>query len=227
MQPRWRNRLRAGALLVALAMGPAAAGEGPRADLQAYPLAAAVLARDTIDVHAEGTAPVPFAQALAMLDRPDLLDAVQAAYTGMLPAGERPEFEVQTTGPGRYHYVNRSNQRSDITELLRGATADGASVLAFHVSGQRFFGAFESVLRVEARSTADGLTRYKVDVYAYPVSTVPRFLARHLRLVERYFHGKTRDMIPLVTRICTELCAAEEPVGPAVTQNATPSGHVP
>jgi hypothetical protein len=45
-------------------------------------------------------------------------------------------------------------------------------------------------------------------VYAYPENNISRFFARHLRLAQRYFDGKTDEITGLTKRICRHICQA-------------------
>lgn len=186
------------------------------------PLAATILAERYIRVDGTGSVAVPCASARAVFAREDLLDQVQAEYARLLAPGEKPEFVVSQTAPGTYAYTNRKEETSVIRELLRGDAGDGERFeVIYHVNGQRFFGTFRSLIHVQIAPAGDADTTYRVVVYAYPESALPRFFARHLGLVERYFHGKTSDMEALATRICTRLFAADAtsaPPPPQLTQ---------
>ncbi len=52
--------------------------------------------------------------------------------------------------------------------------------------------------------------RYEIQVYAYPKTSVSRFFARHLRLVERYFEDKTDSLTALTVSICRGLLGGTE-----------------
>ena len=204
-------------------IGAGAAPAAPR--LETAPLvqhddaSAALLDRKYIHVEAEGGVEIVFADAMLAFMRENLLDDVQQAYAELLPEGEEPEFEIQQASAGRYFYENRKGEKSFITEVCRRVEPSGEMTLVFHVRGKRFFGTFESLVHIEVRAAAETPTAYRVAVYAYPHNGLSRFLARHLNLVERYFHSKTDAMVKLVTRIGHRLCAGGE--APAADETLT------
>lgn len=203
------RRVRIGLLGGLLTAGIVVAGEpvlpvaGEDARVQA------VLSRRYIPVEGAGAVAVRYEDALATFGRADLLDEVQAEYVRMLKPGEEPEFVVQCTGPGAYAYENAHGQRSEIHELHRGASGTNRFEVVYHVAGERFFGQFQSLIHVGIVPSGSDRTAYDVRVYAYPESALPRFFARHLGLVERYFKHKTRDMESMAARIVTRLCQPE------------------
>jgi hypothetical protein len=168
--------------------------------------AAEMLTRHVIPVQASGEMALSFPVAVRVLARGNLLDDVQAAYAELLPEGEVPEFEVRHAESNHYFYVNAKQQRSDVRELLRRYDGSHEIEAVYYVTGKRFFGYFESVTHVRVTRAEDDIVAYAVDVFAYPHNGVSRFLARHLRLVERYFNDKTDAMVSMVADICRYLC---------------------
>jgi hypothetical protein len=164
----------------------------------------------TIDVPVEGCVTGSLAKAFAVLRETNLLDQVQAAYAAQLPASERPEFVVQSTAPGRYHYVNKDGERCDIRELWRRTDTNSWIEVAFHVQGERRFGTFESLIYLTVSGTTAGPTgvlHYAAKVRAWPHQTWARLLLRYLPGVELYFRMKTAEMRGVITRVFTRLAA--------------------
>ncbi len=196
-------------VILAATMRTAGAQTLPVAD---DPRVAAVLQQRTINASGNGAVPIHYADIVSAFSREDLLDQVQAEYARMLKPGQKPEFVVQKTGPRTYAYKNRKHEHSEIHELFRGAAGTNRFEVEYYVSGERFFGKFQSVILVGVAPQDGAHSTYDVQVYAYPEAALPRFLARHLGLVERYFKSKTRDMERMATQICTRLC---QPAAPA------------
>ncbi len=182
--------------------------EIPAAD---HPYVASVLSQHYIPVDLAATVPVPFAVVTHLLEQEDILDLIQEEYARLLPPGESPEFVVQQAGPRRWSYVNRSNQRSVITELFRDIAPPGFAEALFHTKGRRFFGSFEALTHVRLYEKGDE-THYAVNVYAFPVSNTVRFFARHLGLVRRYFEEKTTELSSLTADIAGGILSRQDVV---------------
>ena len=172
-----------------------------------YPLAQAVLSNNCIVVAASGQVAVAWTAAQGMLGRRRLLDDVQRAYSASLPAGKKIGFTI-TAQPGTtniWHYINKDNEPSDITEIARFGPDAGCAELLFRVDGERFFGNFRLVLGVRAWPDGPGQTGYAADVWAYPENGTIRFFVRHLGLVERFFHKKLGEIEHIVRDVVLQL----------------------
>jgi hypothetical protein len=204
---RWQHRTLIGATAILLGSG----GIGWALDTDGLvgeqPLAREVLARRHIRVDGAGNVPIDYRNAVTTFANEGLLDAVQAEYARQLPPGEEPEFVVHETAPGTFAYANAKGETSTLRELYRGTSGTNQFAVVYHVQGRRFFGDFQSLIHIEIAPAAATSTVYQASVYAYPESAVPRFFARHLGLVDRYFRSKTADIEALATRICIRLCA--------------------
>lgn len=175
-----------------------------------------VLEQDYIPVRLDGKVRIPFGIVVYLFGQDDILMQVQEEYARQLPLGETPEFVVQQESDYRWSYVNRRNQHSVIQEVHRELGIDQAELL-YHTAGRRFFGDFEAVTHIMLHAMPDDTIRYEVKVYAYPKVALSRFLARHLRLIERYFNEKTDELTDLTVAICRGLIELHA---------ATPSPHV-
>lgn len=171
-----------------------------------------ILSNKCIRIEADGTAKAAFEDLLIVSGRPDLLSAVQRTYAEMLPEGEAPEFTVEEVAPGQYFYLNRKDQESHVTELLRAALPDGRLHAVYNVSGERFFGDFQAVVHVGiAKSGTPGEVDYFAEVYAWPENSFSRFLARGLTFaIEAFFDRKTKHMTGLILDICAKLVEEEK-----------------
>jgi hypothetical protein len=188
----------AGLLAVVIAVG----AELP-ADVRADPRARSVLDAHFIPCSSAGEVAVPLDDALAILKRGDLLAVLQGEYARQLPAGKSPEFVVEASASNAWRYVNRHGQRSEIVELARVPDPEARGVdVVLLVRGERFFGSFRALIHVRVFEGAGGVTRFESGVWAFPESSVPRFLARHLGLVHAYFRSKTAAVTELAVRIC-------------------------
>lgn len=172
------------------------------------PAEADLLARRTLCIRVDGVVTGSFDRASAVLGSPDLLERVQRAYAERLPAGQEPEFRVQSAGGGRYFYVNRQGERCDIRELRRELEVGRGFRAAFHVAGERWFGPFESLIYVTVEPVAEarpGQVRYVADVRVWPQGALVRTVLRCMPGVERYFRRKTAEMRTLISGIFVSL----------------------
>ncbi|QBG47211.1 hypothetical protein EGM51_07305 [Verrucomicrobia bacterium S94] len=163
-----------------------------------------------------GSVPVNFKAALQVLLDPAFMTNVQEAYNTMIDDDGKPEFSIQQTSSNTYFYVNRKNERTDITEVLRKQNSETEIDIVLYSAGRRSFGKFQSVIHIRVEQESESVTRYTAAVYAYPENAVSRFLVRHLGLVERYFRKKTRNLTAMITTITSGLCeeaVAEEKAG--------------
>ena len=172
-----------------------------------FPLAQTVLSNNCIAVAVSGQVAVAWASAKDMLGRRRLLDDVQRAYAASQPAGKKIGFTIKPQ-PGVtnvWHYINKDNEPSDITELARfGPDAERAEML-FRVDGERFFGNFQLVLALRAWPDGPGKTRYYADIWAYPENGVVRFFVRNLGLIERFFRKKTGEIDKIARDVILQL----------------------
>lgn len=163
-----------------------------------------------ICAEARGEVPVDFSLAFKVLLQPDLMTRVQATYASLLAENEAPEFTIQQVSSNTYFYVNRKDERTDITEIMRGKTAEDCFDIILYSTGERSFGSFEALTHVQVKADGKGRCRYTASVYAYPENAFSRFFARHLGLVERYFKKKTALLTSMITTIACDLCKKEE-----------------
>lgn len=167
-----------------------------------------ILSNNCIVVTANGRARADFVDLVAVNGRPDLLEAIQREYAAMLPDGEKPEFKVEETAPGRFFYLNRKNQESHVRELLRAVEPDGKLHAVYCVSGERFFGEFRALVHVVIEPAGPDEVRYAVEVQAWPHNRFSRMLARGLHIaIESFFRQKTGFMTGLVLDLCSRLVA--------------------
>lgn len=195
-------------VVVLLALAALARAEvAPRLVATNYPLTAAILSNNCIVVSATGQIAVAWSSAQGMLGRQRLLDDVQRAYAASLPAGKKANFTI-VARPGStnvWHYINKDNEPSDITEVARfGPEADCAELL-FRVEGERFFGNFQVVLALRAWPDGKGQTKYRADIWAYPMNGAVRFFVRQLGLIERFFRKRTGEIEQIARDVALQL----------------------
>lgn len=166
-----------------------------------------VISNHYIHVTGRGELAVAFTNAINLLEMDDVLSAVQEAYSDLLDEGEKPEFVIKQEEDGRYSFINKKKQFTEIHELLRGPGEDGAMRMVLYVEGERGFGHFKSLNYIRVRGIGDEgkRTEWEVDVFAFPENSVSRFFARNLGLVERFFRKKTKFISGLATDVCLHL----------------------
>ena len=169
-----------------------------------------LLSKKTIKVDVEGTLSVSYSNALTVVERPGLLREVQEAYADLLGEGETPEFTIHQTSTNTYYYVNKDDERTDISEVVRGPEKAGTFDLVYYSFGKRFFGRYEAVIHIRLMQGPNDELRYVCTVYAYPENGFSRFFARHLGLVERYFNDKTEHMDGIISSIAGTLCQSDK-----------------
>ena len=147
---------------------------------------------------------------MTVVERPGLLREVQEAYADLLGEGETPEFTIHQTSTNTYYYVNKDDERTDISEVVRGPEKAGTFDLVYYSFGKRFFGRYEAVIHIRLMQGPNDELRYVCTVYAYPENGFSRFFARHLGLVERYFNDKTEHMDGIISSIAGTLCQSDK-----------------
>ena len=167
--------------------------------------AAALLERKCIETDAAGLLPARFDEVTAYLNRPDLLERVQAAYRRAVSKAGTLHYPVVRNGPVSYYTISEKNRRTDLTVLYQGFTSGGMYELAYHACGKRFFGRYEVLIRIRIFDAAPAGTAYTVSVHAYPHNASFRFLARRLGSAERYFRRRTAMITRVSERICRDL----------------------
>lgn len=174
------------------------------------PLACQVLTNRYIYIHSTNTVHVDYGQIMSILHAEDLLTTVQDGYDAVLRPGEKKEWTIAKIGDGRYRFVNRKGETSEIFELYRSPADTNAFELAVLSQGRRFFGYYQALVHLRVTPDAAHHCAYSADIYAYPKNTVVRFVARNLNLIERFFNRKTDQIIEISTRVSLYLCSGAE-----------------
>jgi hypothetical protein len=167
-----------------------------------------LLSRNPIHLTGGGRVEIAFQDAVDILDREDLLTAIQLGYAALLPEGETPEFTVTKTGPGTYHYVNRKGQETSIEEVMTQTVPEKSVEVALYSEGTRFFGPYQSLCQIRVVPAGEGQVDYQVTVYARPDSAAVRLFAR-VTPVELYFRHKLNEMTGLVIAVCNQIKKTE------------------
>jgi hypothetical protein len=181
------------------------------ADYQEADTYRSVLDRHYIKAGGTGTVDVSFRDAVMLFEQENLLNDVQAAYAKMLTEGQTPEFTIQVDATNQWSYVNKSGQQSVIIELHRLIGAEDRASLVYYSAGERFFGKFRAVIVIDV-IPAEHASSYEVTVYAYPENSFSRFFARHLGVVDRFFHAKTLEITALAVGICEHMLVKKDDV---------------
>jgi len=168
----------------------------------------ALLGQKIIYAETGGMVPVNFRLAVSVLQHPEFLTRVQEAYEKTLPPGKGPEFIVQQSGTNAWFYINNKQERTDITEVASRSVGADTFDRVYYTQGCRFFGFYQALIHIRLTGTGSS-TDYTVAVYAYPENGFSRFFARHLNLVERYFHSKTDEISAIAVQVSTRLCNGE------------------
>ena len=191
-------------ILMLILLASAVFGRG----LESHAPTQELLSRNPIRLTGSGRAEISFVDAASILQRDDLLAAIQRSYAAVLPEGEAPEFTVTQTGPGAYHYTNRHGQETRIEEVLNETEAGERVEVAMYSEGDRFFGPYQSLCIVEVVPAGTNRVDYTVRVYARPESAAVRLFAR-ITPVELYFRHKLKEMTGLVIDVCTHMKQTE------------------
>ena len=211
--------MRACFLLIMLALSvPVLALELPEITaLVSDNLSLTLLKKEFIYAETEGTVPVSIHSAISVLQQPSFLTRVQEEYEKLLPSGKHPEFTIQQSATNTWFYINKKQERTDITEVAGRMNGADTFDRAYYTQGRRFFGFYQALIHIRLTGTGDS-TDYTVAVYAYPANNFSRFFARHLQLVEKYFSSKTGEISELAVRISIRLCNDE-----ALSQEQSPA----
>lgn len=161
-----------------------------------------------IYLEAAGKADMSMDMASGLLGRQDMLETIQQAYEDMLPEGASAEFTVRKESEGKYSYVNRHNQQTQIEEVAKTVVPDEKVLVALYSEGRRFFGAYQSLVQVEVKPAPEGGVSYAVCVYAYPESRMLRLVSK-VPGVKRFFKNKTAEMTELTLSICQKIYEQE------------------
>jgi hypothetical protein len=156
-----------------------------------------------------GVVAVAFEQVYHALMRSNVLEEVAAVYHQELPAGEKPALVVTPlAGPpaGRYA-VDWQTKRAQVRDVWRQTDTNSFFEGGYVMTGQRYFGAFETVLVVHVKRTPAGQAAFRADVLIYPHNGMVRFSVKHLLPVDAYFRKIMQELGAKIRHICTVLSA--------------------
>ncbi len=160
-----------------------------------------LMAKRIVRLHSTGRAAVTYHVATRLIQEEDVLVALQQAYASMLPEGESPEFTIKQTAQGKYAYVNRDDEKTELTEILR-EIQPGHVEMYIYSTGNRFFGSFEALTAIRVQPAGPNEIDWEVHVYAYPRNLLSRLVAR-TGVVNRFFRSKTDEITDIAVRIAT------------------------
>lgn len=133
---------------------------------------------------------VDFKTACRVLEKSNLLEAIQIEFIRSISQTGEVDFPVIETSPGVFYYINEKGKRSDITELYRKQTDEHSYDYIVQASGKRFFGGFDVIIHLQVIDAGSAGIVYSVNTHAYPRNLVTRFSARNLGPVKNYFKKK-------------------------------------
>jgi hypothetical protein len=169
---------------------------------------AELMEEPVIHIATGGSAEMSFEDTCRLLNREDLLTALQQGYAAVSLNNEPPEFVITQTGPTFYHYVNRHDQETRIEEVSRHLVERDRIVVAYYTEGKRWFGTFRSICQIVIVPQGSERVDYSVSVYAYPESRTIRFVSK-MAPVKRFFRSKTDEMTSLGMDICEWMVSEE------------------
>lgn len=137
---------------------------------------------------------VPFDEASATFNQPNLFELVQAEYARSVSKEGKVDIPIIETAPGQYHYFNNKGKRVDLRELYKAKSGGGVYDYILQASGKRFFGRYDVVIHFQMLEAKETGVTYTTQIHAYPHNGALRFFARKLGTVERYFK-KNADKI--------------------------------
>jgi hypothetical protein len=166
---------------------------------------AALLEKNCIQTTVSGVLPPRWDTTTQMLNRPDFIQWIQSEYQRSVSKDGTCTFPIEGTGNGAYYYVNKKNQRTEIIELYRNQTSETTFDMIYHAKGKRVFGKYEVLIHVHAIDAGEIGTVYTATIHAYPHNGPLRFFARRLGTAERYFERKTKLIVNVTNKICTDV----------------------
>lgn len=194
-------------ICLTLLLLPAAAMD--TAELVNDPDAAAVLSRNCIRLGTSEILPVKFKTAVAVLNDPELVTAVQEEFARSISKNGKVDFPVFQNGEHRYYYINEYGKRTDITELYRKQTDSASYDYIVMAGGKRRFGYYDVIIHLKVTDLGDLGILYSVNVHAWPHSWFTR-TSHRIGLTRTYFRNNMKLISWIAREIAIGLCEQEE-----------------
>jgi hypothetical protein len=157
-----------------------------------------------------GNVAVAYERAYAVLTVSNVLENVGASYIRTLPAGAKTNMVIIPTATNREYTVIWQNDRGDVRDVWHRTDTNTFFEYGYVITGERFFGAFETIMDVHVLRTGNGQTAFRADLLVYPHNGIVRFIFSNLISVERYFRDTTDRMSAEVARVCGDLCQSND-----------------
>ncbi len=153
-----------------------------------------------------GTVAVAFDQTREVLLAPDILEKIEAMYRRELPDGEPGKLEVTRLETNGHYRVRWKTDLAVVRDVWRATDTNHFFEGGYVITGERFFGSFETVMAVRVARTPEGQSSFLADILVYPHNGFIRFLFSNLISVEGYFRRTTAELSAEFQRVCTSLC---------------------
>ena len=153
-----------------------------------------------------GTVAVAFDRARAVLLTPDILEKIEAMYRRELPPGEPGKLEVTRLETNGHYRVRWKTDLADVRDVWRATDTNRFFAGGYVITGERFFGSFETVMAVRVDRTPENQATFRADILVYPHNGFIRFLFSTVISVEGYFRRTTAELSAEFQRICANLC---------------------
>ncbi|MEI8243549.1 MAG: hypothetical protein WCI17_09810 [bacterium] len=155
---------------------------------------------------ATGEVAVAYERVYAVLMRSNILEDVEAAYLRELPAGADTNLMITPVGTNGLYYFDWKDERAEVRDVWRRTDTNSFFEGGYVMTGERYFGSFESVMNLRVQRTGTGQASFRADVFVYPHNGLIRFIFNNLLSVEDYFRDTLIEMSDEIKRICTSLC---------------------
>ncbi|MDZ8117938.1 hypothetical protein [Pontiella agarivorans] len=182
---------------------------GSTADLITNPQAREILSRNCIRLGTSEILPVKFQTAVAVLNNPELVTAVQEEFARSISSNGTVDFPIIGNGEHRYYYINEYDQRTDLTELYKKQTDRTSYDYIVWAGGKRRFGYYDVIIHLQVTDLGDLGILYSVHVHAWPHSWFTR-TSHRLGFTRSYFRDNMKFISRIAREIALGLCEQEE-----------------
>ena len=157
-----------------------------------------------------GNVAVAYERAYAVLTVSNVLENVGTSYIRTLPAGAKTNLMIAPVGTNGQYLVFWQGDRGDVRDVWHRTDTNTFFEYGYVITGERFFGSFETIMDVRVLRADNGQTDFRADLLVYPHNGFVRFIFNNLVSVERYFRDTTDRMSAEVARICGDLCQSND-----------------
>ena len=162
-----------------------------------------------IHLVATGSVVVAYERVYAVLMGSNILERVAASDRRELAAGAKTNLVVIPLGTNGHYTVVWKGDPADVRDLWRKTDTNNFFEGGYVITGERYFGAFETVMNIRVQRMETGQASFRADVLIYPHNGLIRFIFKNLLSVEDYFRGTMVEMSAEIERVCTRLCQSD------------------